>query len=68
MADPKVGNIKNQKVRVEDYTRMRIQKIPSVSSLPQKLTQEQHFKKFIKSISLMRERYKYLQSLSSGQK
>ena len=64
----KLEQVRNQKVRIEDYTRMRIQKIPSVSNSPQKQTQGQQLQRLKESINLMRERYKYLQSVNKEQK
>jgi hypothetical protein len=68
MADPKVGTGKKPKGSGRRLYTDENQKIPSILSLPQKQTQEQQLRRLKESINLMRERYKYLQSVSKEQK
>ena len=66
--DPKVGTGKNPKEVADDYTRMKTLKTQLASSSPPQPMQETQLQKLKRSISLMRERYKYLLSVSKEQK
>ena len=60
----KLAQVKNQKVAAEDCTRMKTLKTQLASSLPPQQMQEQQLQKLKRSINHMRERYRYLQSVS----
>ena len=64
----KSEQVENQRVLGDDYIQMRIQKTPLVSSSLQKQTQELRLQKLRESVNLLRERYRYLQSVSKEQK
>ena len=64
----KLARAKNRKGRADVYTRMKTLKTQLASSLPHRQTQETQLEKLKKLISHMRERYRYLQSVSKEQK
>ena len=66
--DPKVGTGKKPKGSGRRFTQMRIQKTLLVSNSPQRQTQELRLQKLKESVNLLRERYKYLQSVNKEQK
>ena len=66
--DPKVGTGKSQRVLADAYIRMKTLKTRFELNLLRRRMPEQLLPKLRKSINLLRERYKFLQSVSKEQR